>query len=140
MQTFLFVPPKPLPPGEVAAKPTERDDEDKDLRISWSVQTILVCADHFICAKVYVSFSPSVSPPMYDCTLYLYSGDPPSPTGEGLCLFGVHRKKCFHFWVAKLSHSRIPSPVGEGVEAVYILYQIQYSAAETDEVVFEAKR
>jgi len=28
----------------------------------------------------------SVSPPMYDCTLYLYSGDPPSPTGEGLCL------------------------------------------------------
>ena len=55
---------KPLPPGEVAAKPTERDDEDKDFRISWFVQTILVCADHFICAKVYVSFSPSVSPPM----------------------------------------------------------------------------
>ena len=27
----------------------------------------------------------SVSPPMYNCTLYLYSGDPPSPTGEGLC-------------------------------------------------------
>ena len=36
----------------------------------------------YICLET----TSSVSPPMYDCTLYLYSGDPPSPTGEGLCL------------------------------------------------------
>ena len=70
----------------------------------------------------------------------MYTASTPSPTGEGLCLFDVRRNNSFYFWVAKLSHSRIPSPVGEGVEAVYILYQIQYFAAETDEVVFEAKR